>query len=68
MSFQRFATNRLSAYDVKLPRTFADIVLPEGLEQIINAQMDIGDSNFPIHYSKIDNQSAEMILVFACIE
>ena len=64
-SLQRFAAHRLSAYGVKLTRTFADLILPECLEQIINAQRDIGDSNFPIHYSKIDNQSAERILVFA---
>ena len=67
MSLQRFATNRLSAYGVKLPRTFADLVLPECIEKIINTQRVIGDSNFPIHYSKIDNQTAETFLVFCFV-
>ena len=63
----RFVVHRLSAQGVKLPRTFADLVLPEGLDKIITAQRDIGDDKFLLYDSKIGDPSAGRILVFACI-
>ena len=64
-SLHRFVAHRLSARGVKLPRTFADLVLPEGLDKIITAQRDIGDDKFLLYDSKIGDPSAGRILVFA---
>ena len=64
-SLHRFVANRLSAQRLKLPQTFADLVLPEGLELIINAQSDIGDNKFLIHDSKSVDPFDERFLVFA---
>ena len=64
-SLHRFVAHRLSAQGLKLPQTFADLVLPEGLEQIINTERDIGDNKFLIHDSMIDDPSGGRFLVFA---
>ena len=64
-SLHRFVAHRLSAQGLKLPQTFDDLVLPEGLEQIINTQRDISDNKFLIHDSMIDDPSAGRFLVFA---